>query len=522
MSINMQRGLIIAGVVLVLLYPAAYIGMYAGDAEIHLVYAENAANGDFFEFNRGEKSSGVTSPGYMMMLAALFKLAPATLVPAIVKSLNLLWWYGLVLLVFLIARRLIPTPPWAYLAALVAGLLPGSAYNSTIGMENGLFGLLVMLVIYLMVRWRWLSPDVPVRPHRELLLGALLGLAALLRPEGLVFASISLAYRSAALRSSIFSFNAVVARLVLPSIPFLLLTAGLVLFHMSETGDILPSSGLSRVSLSSRDSYFLGPLWFNAKFTERLVYYLPLTGVWLIGNWLILSRRWSSGTSVEGLLLALFWTFFLLYSTVLGAAHLARYVIFIMPMMVLVAGIGAMWLWTWLSRVVPTDLRGVRVAAFVVGVVGLGAVFAVETHLRRDLGSRSELARVMRAPEERRAFSNDLLALVGNPSSVPVSVAYQEVQVRYWLDDRFVVRSLDGRVDKTLLGHIQGGNYDHIGYIKDREIDFIMETPNYNRDESAWSLARLNELKDGEELSRDGLVFRRLPGGHFAVSPHAR
>ena len=144
MSRTARRALVGLGAALVLLYPAVYIGMYAGDAEIHLVYAENAARGDFFEFNRGEKASGVTSTGYMLLLGAVFRLAPDSFVPVVVKSLDLLSWYALVALVYLTARRILGDDVWAYLAALAAGLLPGSAYNSTIGMENGMFGALVL------------------------------------------------------------------------------------------------------------------------------------------------------------------------------------------------------------------------------------------------------------------------------------------------------------------------------------------------------------------------------------------
>ena len=520
MSETRLRLLIAAGVLAVLLYPAAYIGMYAGDSVIHLVYAENAANGDFFEFNVGEKSSGVTSPGYMLLVAALYRLAPEPFyVPAIVKGLNLLIWYGLAALVFLTARRLLPARPWAYAVALIAGLLPGSAYNSTIGMENGIFAFLVMLSIYWIVRWGWLSPDRPVRPSREVLLGTLLGVAGWLRPEGLLVAPMVIAYRAFMFRSALTSFGAVARFLVLPSLPFLLVAVGLVLFHFSETGDLLPSSGLSRVALSSTDAYFFGPLWFIPKFTVRLVYYLPITGFWLVGNWVVLSRRWTSGTNIEALLLAVFWVFFVLYSTVLGSVHLSRYVIFIMPMMVIVAGIGAKWTWSKAARVLGMDLRPVLAVAFVLSGVGLAAVFAVETHMRRDLASRSELSRAMRAPEARQEFSDDLMTSLGYPSELPVSLAYQEVQVRYWLDSRFVVRSLDGRVDKTLLRYIHRGNYDHIGYIKERQIRFVMETVNYNQDRGIWSLSRLDGLESGEAMSREGLLFYRLPSGVLAVVP---
>ena len=90
-------------------------------------------------------------------------------------------------------------------------------------------------------------------------------------------------------------------------------------------------------------------------------------------------------------------------------------------------------------------------------------------------------------------------------------LARQEVQVRYWLDDRFVVRSLDGRVDPVLLRFVRNGHYDHVGYIRERRVRFLYSNlPDYERDADAWSLARLNGLGLGESASHDGLRFTRV------------
>jgi hypothetical protein len=517
MTATTRRALAVLGIALVLLYPAVYIGMYAGDAEIHLVYAENAAAGDFFKFNRDEKSSGVTSTGYMLILAAFFSLAPDSLVPVIVKATNLLAWYALAALVYLAARRILDSSVWAYLAALAAGLIPGSAYNSTIGMENGMFGALVMLFFYLAVRWDWMTADGRQDRRKDLALWVVLGLAAWLRPEGVALGGIVFAYAALVLWRDGSRIAGVVSRLVAPSAAFAALVAAMTLFHLWATGDLLPSSGLSRVILSRAEAISLGPLWFTTKFSERMLYYPPLTGAWLLGNWLLLTGRWRPRTPIEPLLLIVFWAFFAMYSTVLGSVHLARYVIFLMPMLVIVGAIGAKCFWETLSAVDRADVQWLKVGVFALGAAGLMAIFAVETGRRRDLGSHDALAQAMEAPGQRAEFSDRLMAELGNPTDLPVSLAYQEVQARYRLDDRFVVRSLDGRVDKTLLDYVEDGNYDHLGYIKERGVDFIMETANYNRDRSLWSLSRLGQLEVGEELERDGVVLRRLPGSRYRV-----
>ena len=95
-SLNLRVVARIVTVAIILVYPLVFAGMYAGDAEIHVVYGESASNGHFFEFNPGEKSSGVTSIGYMMVVSALFKLFPSFYVPLVLKLINVAAWYALV------------------------------------------------------------------------------------------------------------------------------------------------------------------------------------------------------------------------------------------------------------------------------------------------------------------------------------------------------------------------------------------------------------------------------------------
>ena len=50
-SLNLKVVARIVTVAIILVYPLVFAGMYAGDAEIHLVYGESASNGHFFEFH---------------------------------------------------------------------------------------------------------------------------------------------------------------------------------------------------------------------------------------------------------------------------------------------------------------------------------------------------------------------------------------------------------------------------------------------------------------------------------------
>ena len=515
-SLNLRVVARIVTVVIILAYPLVFAGMYAGDAEIHLVYGESASNGHFFEFNPGEKSSGVTSIGYMMVVSALFKLFPSFYVPLVLKLINVAAWYALVGLVYLIARRLVASEWWALAATAVSGLLPGSAYNSTIGMENGLFAAVIFGAIFLIVRWRWLDPSSQFGMRRDIVIGTCLAISASLRPEGLLVVPLIIGYRCWIMRKSILR-PMVIASHGVAVTPFVLIAGAMVLFHISQTGDVLPSSGLSRMAISTREAVYLGPFWFSPKFTERLVYYLPVTIFWLVGNAVILRTHMMRGIYVHRLLVILFWTFFLLYSTVLGSAHLARYVIFLMPMFALIATVGARWFWESGPEIIKQN-NALRWTGLTVGAIGISVIFAIETDIRRDLGAHDELVRAMRAPEQRTEFSNAMMTKLGDPTERPISLAYQEVQLRYWLDQRFVVRSLDGRVDKVMMDFVQDGTFDHIGYLKQRDVDFVVDLVNYNRDGNHWSLGALNSLDPGEVEIRDGIAFRKLDSGVIEVN----
>jgi hypothetical protein len=93
-NISVVHAIYAFSVLALVAYPLIYIGNYAGDSQVHLIYGQNAAEGAFFEFNLGEKSAGVTSPGYMLLIAGFFKVAPDVWVPAMIKATNLFFWYG--------------------------------------------------------------------------------------------------------------------------------------------------------------------------------------------------------------------------------------------------------------------------------------------------------------------------------------------------------------------------------------------------------------------------------------------
>ena len=51
---------------------------------------------------------------------------------------------------------------------------------------------------------------------------------------------------------------------------------------------------------------------------------------------------------------------------------------------------------------------------------------------------------------------------------------------------------------------------------RSRGIQFLLETPTYNRDPDQWSLRRLSGLKPGQAVTHDGLTFTGLSLGDKA------
>jgi hypothetical protein len=412
----------------------------------------------------------------MMILALLFRALPESLVPLAAKLLDLVFWYGSLALVYLMMGRLTSDIRARRLATVLAGLVPGSAYNATVGMESSLFGFAVLAAVLL-----------ATHEGGDLMLGVVLGLGCWLRPEGFVVALLLLlvrAWHAPSLRRSILTL-----------IPLVLIAGALLFFHHHATGYWLPASGRARILAGQRESWALGPLSLSWKPLRLLAAYLPLSIGWLYGCWWIARRRLPSENRPILILAAtISVTFIVLYSTVLGAAHLGRYLIFVMPFVVAIAVLAAQ---AWAA----SRSRALRVGALALASLWLAAVFAVEAFQRRALGLPSELTHAMRAPAERAHFSDHLEALLGHPTKRPIVLALHEVQLRDWLDDRFVVRSLDGRIDPLLLRYADGRRIDHVAYLRDRGVDFLLT-----------SIDGLDALAVGESARVGGVSFLRLQG----------
>jgi hypothetical protein len=460
-----------AGGVAVLLAPALYLGMFAGDAAIHLAFAERAALGAPFEFNPGEPVAGVTSPAYMWLLASaarVFGLAP---LPIFAKAFDLAAWWGFVFLFWRLAQRVLGDRAFALLAALALGLMPGSFYNATIGMENGLFALVVILVPLLAVRHPMLGPGPTYAPRADFAVAAVIGAAFWLRPEAALVGALWFPARLFTARRDRRALAVVVGAAAL----CLTLAAALLAVHHHYTGAWLPASGRARIVSGMRRATWVGSyLRVSSEFALRLGAYGPLTLLALAFGWRLRGRRDGLAAPERRVLLwllALFAAGFVAYSGFLGTAHLARYVIFLWPGLVLAAAAGARSLWSALAA--RPRLRGACAGALAAALAG---VYGYEAMQRLSFGGRGELLKYVRAPAERRAFSDRWLAALEHPRKRPVVVALVEIQARYRADDRFLIRSLDGRSDPRFLDFVRGDFIDYEAYLRTVGVDFVTKT----------------------------------------------
>jgi len=151
------------------------------DASISLRYARNLADGHGLRWNVGEDPvEGYSNFSHVLLGALALKVGlPALKVLRLVNQAAL---FGIVLLVFALARRRLGSRRWATAAAVLVALHPPLFYWGSSGLETGLYTLIVCLCVYLV-------DDETRRGGTWVALPFLL--AAVTRPEGaVVFAAV--------------------------------------------------------------------------------------------------------------------------------------------------------------------------------------------------------------------------------------------------------------------------------------------------------------------------------------------
>lgn len=406
----------------------------SGDALIHFVYALNAASGRWFQFNAGELSAGSTSVFYTTALVPIvrllgFRAGLYAVCTACILAVALLLW-----IVCRATRRLTGSAAWAACAGVVVATNPGLAYNSPQGIEAPFFALAVAALLLRDPQWaaqRALGRSAFVA-------AALAALVVALRPEGTIVLGATLLTLAAA-RQPDGRRTGVTPPLVLVAAAGGASLVLLGLWQWRWTGVFLPASAASRLMMARREGLHLGGLWIYPRFLTRLAAYAPLAAGPFVAAWLM--RGDAPPARFARLSAVVLAAITILYTCVTGAAHAARYMMFLVPLMALAAVLAARQLWP--SR------RGRWLV--VAGTVALLASYGAETVLRARWRGQSgswTVAQIADDHDGQVAFTSDWLARTDFDAAKcgTMRLSSQEVQSILHFDPRVQLVSTDGRV----------------------------------------------------------------------------
>jgi hypothetical protein len=275
-------------------------------------------------------------------------------------------------------------------------------------------------------------------PLSSFVLGLLAAIGMGLRPEGCVCAlTIAIAYLDL-VRTLKTRARAVLALLFL--VP--LLSLGLAPYALAHaaTGQWFSDSAYSRVMMARRQSFalHLGPLWLYPRVLLRFAAYAPAVALAVLGRPRLKSR--SQVGIVQRAAFALLIVGVLGYTCLGGAAHTARYLIWLFALVGLFASTGIARLRAYYGR----SPQLLALASVWLCVVSIGELVARE----RSQGERASGAALIAAPAQRKNATDELLMRACSGGCCAhdrkPEFAISRVEERFFVDDRVVIRSLDG------------------------------------------------------------------------------
>ena len=486
-----RRPWILAALVTALAVP--FMLNLAGDAQVHLAIAENFVRGRPFQYNpTGEIVVASTSPFWTMQLALFYRLA-GDAAPLLLSALTVVIWLSAAYLLYRAARDL-----WAFGGVALGAVVGLWLLHATIvanalgGLENALSALQLLLIYVLSARYRH-----DLTTPRAALLGVLLGWALLTRPDGGAFAL-----------GLIVLFLLAARPLSLGRVAVLFGVACLVLvpwyaYQYAETGRLVTDSSVARLYNGRLGSLALipGRLYLHPKALVSLgSAFLPLAAgfavmvVVLLGDWWRAAGRrlaWYRDQFPQVAAVALVLAGLGFYTFVVGAEAFGRYFLPIFPFLFLTGVGGWQWGYGWLAS---RGRSGWATALVTLAILFMAATSLFDTYRRLGPGNFSSdrvinviygpanrqyysvnLPALLAAPGARAANTDELLGDLGAPIDRPASIAVTEVQLRYFVDDRLEVISLDGRTSADILTYIDPttGVPDFERYFADVRPDFV-------------------------------------------------
>lgn len=483
-------------------------GTVMGDAFIHFVFARGIAAGDFFGYN-GAFSAGSTSPLWSLLLAPVWLLFGDSIPAA--SQIFAGFFAGLaVVLSYFVARKITGRrEPALFVAALFAGSFVLSFWVAK-GMETPLAASLILgsFAVYLRLLDR---PSIA----GEIGLGALLGLAALTRPEGFFWAAalgLSLLIRG--------NFRIILTA----GLPGLAILAPYYWLLFSETGQILPSSAARVLHARQFVHENFGIFWTAEVAKILATKLLPVVPFAVAGAWLALRRPKQnllqkfqtalgmtgpdkSGWPIFGPIL--FWIMFHLafFTFVMPMTQGYRYLVPMLPFLYLLAAAG---IW----RIANPKLRAAVAAAVLVASFGISA---------KQLGDAREKIATCEQPIINETRRDTGLWLRDNTEPNDL-IAIKEVDQSAYYSGRRVL-SMDGTLNLAAVPFVETG--DQLGYLQEFKPDWlVLEEEMYNY--PGWLRSNLWPLIDpalaiGESKELGGIRFElahKIENGNRAACRH--
>ena len=333
----------------------------AGDAQVHLVIAENFTHNYPFQYNPGgEVVVASTSPFWTILLISSY-LVVGSWAPLLLKVVVVLVWLGTAYLLLKAARDLWGFSDWLILAVLALWLTHTVVVaNALSGLENGLAAM-QLLLLYLLTA---VTGPAPTLKHSAAF-GLLFGWMILTRPDGGFLGLVLLACyglivilngRSEQIGLSI-ALKRWLPQLALFAVCSLLVLMPWYLYQWSVTGKFVTDSSLARLYSGRQGSIPLGPLYFHPKATISLATaFLPLAFGSLIVAvnllWRFLHSRARGVFLIEYYAqitaVLLISAGYLFFTFVVGAESFGRYFLPLFPFLFLTGVAGLALVFNWL------------------------------------------------------------------------------------------------------------------------------------------------------------------------------
>ncbi len=502
--------LLVAGA-LVALIAAPFALNLAGDAQVHLAIAERFATGRPFQYNpNGEIVVASTSPFWTMLLALLYTLV-GPLTPAFLPFIALTFWLAAAYLLYRVARE-----HWGFQRAALWGVVLLWVAHVTIvanalgGLENVASALQLLWLYWLVADrrpptddGRRTTDDSSVSIRKGILIGVLLGWALLTRPDGGLFALFLFILALPLFGSTSGGQRPAVGRLLVVALAAAAVLLPWFAYQYAVTGQLLTDSSVARLYNGRMGALMIipGRLYLHPKAIISLgTAFLPVAAGFLITAGSVLARLVRGRAEIlavyrecfpQAAAVALTVAGILFYTFIVGAEAFGRYFLPLFPFFFLagVAGLTCSY-----NHLVAVGRRRSAVAFIALAAVFLIATSATDAYRRLGPGRFApetaldviygpanlryysvNVPFLVAAPANRTAQTDAFLREIGAPAGAPVSIAVTEVQLRYFLDERVTVLSLDGRTSAEILTYTDpiSGVPDFERYFQDSRPDYV-------------------------------------------------